>query len=90
MGQRRLLTWEEGVVMLPGLQVHPQLGLLGLVNALVEHVKLPLLPPLELLLSLGGLLASPASTRCAAGSGVVWKYQMNMICFQQKSNSQTL
>merc|ERR1719225_2064726 len=51
MGQWRLLTWKEGVVMLPGLQVHPQLGLLGL---------------------RGCLLASPSSTGCAAGSGVVF------------------
>lgn len=92
MGQRRLLTGEEGVVMLPGLEVHSQLGLLGLVDALVEHVELPLLPPLELLLRLGRLLAPPSSAGRAAGSRVVCKYQLNRICIQnyfQNSNSKT-
>ena len=92
MGQRRLLTGEQGVVMLPGLKVHPQLGLLGLVDALVEHVELPLLPPLELLLCLGRLLAPPSPAGRAAGSGVVCNYQLNKICIQnnlQNSNSKT-
>ena len=71
MRDRGLLVGEEGVVMLPGLEVHPELGLLGLVNALVEVVQLPLLSPLQLLLSLGRLLASPASTGSAARAGVV-------------------
>lgn len=79
MGKRRLLTREEGVVMLPGFEVHPQLGLLGLVDALVEHVELLLLPLLKLLLCLGRLLAPPSSAGRAAGSGVVCKYQENMI-----------
>ena len=38
----RLLVGEQRVVMLPALQVHPQLGLLRLVDALVEIVELHL------------------------------------------------
>ena len=42
MRDGRLLVGEQRVVMLPALQVHPQLGLLGLVDALVEIVELRL------------------------------------------------
>ena len=87
MGERRLLTGEEGVVMLPGLEVHPQLGLLGLVDALVEHVELPLLPPLQLLLCLGRLLAPPSAASRAAGSGVVCKYQGYVICILNETEN---
>ena len=38
----RLLVGEQRVVMLPALQVHPQLGLLRLVDALVEIIELHL------------------------------------------------
>ena len=38
----RLLVGEQRVVMLPALQVHPQLGLLRLVDAFVEIVELHL------------------------------------------------
>ena len=42
MRDGRLLVGEQRVVMLPALQVHPQLGLLRLVDAFVEIVELHL------------------------------------------------
>ena len=51
--------------MLPGLQVHPQLVLLVLVNALVELVQLLLLPHPDLLL---GLLVRDLAAPLPGGS----------------------
>ena len=64
--------------MLPGLQVHPELVLLVLVNALVELVQLLLLPHPDLLL---GLLVRdlaaplPGGSQGAAGSGTILKQE---------------
>ena len=61
-------------MVLPGLQLHPQLVLLVLVNVLVELVQLLLLPHPDLLL---GLLVPdlptplPGGAQGAAGPGIL-------------------
>ena len=68
----RLLVRQESVVMLPGLQVHPQLVLLVLVNVLVELVELLLLPHSDLLLGLGPLLSLNLLPAQGASDRTAW------------------